>query len=91
MWEYDVPSSPEGPAWQRAVIERVMARGSWADMQWLLTSFEREQLRGYLGGRGRRVLPPRELRFWGTMCDVPEQELDSWVREARERQRAWRG
>lgn len=91
MWEYDVPLAPDEPVWQRAVIERVMARGSWADMRWLLASFERTRLRGYLVSRGRRVLPPRELRFWGIVCGAPAADLDGWVREARERERAWRG
>jgi hypothetical protein len=89
--DYDIPATPSGPGWERVVIERVMARGTLADMRWLLASFDRDRLAAYLAERGRRVLPPRELRFWATICRVPAAEADSWLHAARERERMWRG
>ena len=72
-------------------MERVMARGRWEEMCWLLAHFDRERLRSFLALRGLRRLPPRELRFWGVICGVPSEELDRWVAAARERERSWRG
>lgn len=91
LWEYDVAAGTDGAAWERVVMERVMARGLWTDMRWLLASFGRERLREFLTVRGRRVLPPRELRFWGTVCGVEPADLDGWVGGARRREAAWRG
>lgn len=89
--DFELPSAPSGPRWERVVIERVMARGTLADMRWLVAAFDRDRLAAYLAERGRRILPPRELRFWATICHVPEAEADAWVRAARERERMWRG
>ena len=89
--EYDTSAGTDGPAWERAATERVMLRGLLEDMRWLLATFGRDRLRAFLSERGRRVLPPRELRFWCTICDVPQHDADAWVVESRERERAWRG
>ena len=91
LWEYDVPDEPEGPAWERAIIERVMSRGVLEDMRWLVATFDRATLATYLENRGARALPPRELRFWSAWCRVPAILADAWVRSAREREARWRG
>ncbi len=83
--------APSGKGWENAIIERVMQRGCWNDMLWLLRTFDRSELRSFLNNRGRRVLAPRELRFWAGVCSVPDNDQDVWVREARVRERAWRG
>ena len=90
FWEYSLGEMPE-ETWQSTIIERVMQRGCWDDMLWLLKEFDRERLRSFLERRGRRVLAPRELRFWSRICRVPENEQDLWVRESRIREKAWRG
>lgn len=91
LWEYDVPEEPGGPVWERAIVERVMSRGRLDDMRWLVATFDRPALAAYLQDRGARVLPPRELRFWSTWCNVPVRQADAWVHAAREREAAWRG
>lgn len=88
--EYATPPRLAGPAWERVVVERVMERGSWEDMRWLLAEFGRLRLAQYLRERGFRVLPPRELRFWSLVCGIPAFLADEWVRSARDRVRAWR-
>ena len=90
MWEYSLEEIPSGKRWQSAIIERVMQRGCWDDMLWLLRAFDLERLSDFLEHRGRKALAPRELRFWATICGVPEDEQDTWVRESRERVGAWR-
>jgi hypothetical protein len=91
LWDVSVEEMTPEAGWERLVIERVMDRGCWDDMRWLLQAFDREQLREFVSGRGRRVLAPRELSFWATICGVPEGERHAWVRESRTRARAWRG
>ena len=91
LQDFDLPPEPSGAAWERVVIERVMGRGTWVDMRWLLASFGRERLAAFLAERGCRVLAPRELRFWATICHVPKDEADRWVASAIMGARAWRG
>lgn len=91
LWEYDPPRSSSSAEWERIVIERVMARGGWAEMRWLVRTFDRNALASYLRARGRRALAPRELRFWCTVSGVEAAEAGVWVQAARERERTWRG
>lgn len=91
LWEYDLEDPSVLARVERVMVERVMERGGWAAMQWLLRTFDRDRLRRYLEERGSRVLPPRELRFWSWACGVAEGRAREWVREARDRERAWRG
>ena len=90
LWEYSLGDTTLSDRWYPTIIERVMQRGGWDDMLWLLRAFDRERLRAFLVHRGRRVLAPRELRFWARICGVADEEQDAWVHEARERERAWR-
>ena len=91
MWEYDQGLLSASGGIPGAVIERVMAHGGWAEMQWLLTNVSRRRLRRFLMDRGSRVLPARELSFWALACDVPEPTAARWRREARQREKSWRG
>jgi hypothetical protein len=90
LWEYSLDEISPGERWQNTIIERVMQRGCWEDMLWLLRAFDREELHAFLERRGRRALAPRELRFWARVCGVPDDEQDMWVRESRRREGAWR-
>lgn len=72
-------------------MEKVMLRGGLEAMCFLINTFAKETLRASLEQRGRQVLPPRELAFWALYGEVPREVLASWVAEARERERQWRG
>jgi hypothetical protein len=89
LWEYDL-DDPQGPErLDRVVVERVMERGGWESMRWLLGTYSKSEMREFLERRGRRVLPPRELRFWSWAAGVPDLIATSWVRQARERAEKW--
>ena len=90
LWEYRIEGDFD-PSWENIVLERVMQRGGWSEMRWLLRTFERGRLMGFLSDRGCRLLAPRELRFWAFACGVADDEQDAWVVEARRHQQRWRG
>jgi hypothetical protein len=54
----------------RLVIERVMSRGSWEAMQWLLRRYPRDILAEFLLTRGVRTLSPRDIAYWALVCNV---------------------
>ncbi len=91
LWEYDLDGLDLSSEPPDAICERVMARGGWAEMQWLIRVVGAERLRSYLERRGAQVLPPREVAFWGLVCSVPDRLVQEWVGVARERQKEWRG
>jgi len=91
LWEYDLEALRAEPELPEVVIERVMARGGWEPMRWLLSTCSPERRRRFLEARGHRVLPPRELNFWAFASSVPEDRTAEWVRDARKREAAWRG
>jgi hypothetical protein len=91
LWDYDDSACVGSAEVHDVVIERVMARGGWAEMLWLLSVVEVDRLRGFLERRGARVLAPRELRFWSFACGVPDDAASAWVGEARVRMARWRG
>lgn len=91
LWEYDLEALRAEPELPEVVIERVMARGGWEPMRWLLATCSPERRRRFLEERGRKVLAPRELNFWAFASSVPEERASEWVREARKREAAWRG
>jgi len=91
MWEYDQAFLSASPDIPQAVIERVMAHGRWAEMQWLLSNVSRPRLKRFLVDRGSRVLPAREVSFWALACDVPESTAARWRRKAHQREKSWRG
>ncbi len=72
FWEVDVDRL-DPHARPDYVIERVMTRGDWAAMKWLVATFSRAQLGGFLERKGHRI-PPRERAFWalitGTKVDA---------------------
>lgn len=89
LWEYDLDDPRGLDRLDRIVVERVMERGGWESMCWLLSVYRRTQLREYLENRGHRVLPPRELRFWSWVTAVPQPVATSWVLNARKRVEKW--
>ena len=91
LWEYDLDALEDTGVLDRVMFERIMERGGWHAMQWLLQSFSRDRLRTFLEDRGRRVLPARELRFWSWVCGVPDRVIGEWVDLAKTREQAWRG
>ncbi len=90
MWEYDDEGLDATENLPDSVLERLMLRGGAAEMRWLLGSVSRSRLRSYLEGRGCRVLPPRELRFWCRKAGIEETTATEWVRKANVRESSWR-
>lgn len=91
LWEYDLDGVEALSELPDAVVERVMTRGGWAEMGWLIRELGAEQLLSFLERRGARVLPPRDVAFWGLACSAPEAFVRDWINDARSRQEEWRG
>jgi len=89
FWEYD-PRTMDIVKHASLIIGRIMERGSWASMVWLRETYSREQLVSFLEGRGRRMLPPRELNYWALISGIDPEKRKMWLKEAREKPDVWR-
>ncbi len=88
FWEYD-PTAIDLDRHAYCIMARIMERGPWDAMQWLLRRYSRQQLVDFLRQRGKDILPPRELNFWAMVCGVPEPARRQWVCQARNRRDPW--
>jgi hypothetical protein len=66
------------------IIRRLLISGSWDSIQWLRKKIGDANLRDWLVTHRGRGLSPRQLRFWGLMLDIPEKQVDDWVKASRE-------
>lgn len=89
FWEYD-PATLDIAAHADLIIGRIMEQGDWAAMRWLRQTYPLERLVTFLEGRGRRILPPRELNYWALVCGVDGERRRQWVEDARNSTDVWR-
>lgn len=69
LWDVD-PSQIDLQRDSALVFERVMSRGTWAAMKWLRARYSRDELASFVRGPGAKRLSPRDLAYWGLVCDV---------------------
>lgn len=74
LWDVD-PASLDLDSDRAYVMERVMTRGTWEAMKWLLAAYAPSVIREYLEQRGARTLPPSVLAFWALMSDAEVEIL----------------
>ncbi len=79
FWDTNVRSL----RWDRhgeAIIGRVLATGTWADVTWLRKATGDTALREWILRHEGRGLTPQQLRFWQLLLDLPRREVDRWLR-----------
>lgn len=69
FWDVD-PTTIDLALHREYIIERVMARGDWFAMRWLIANFAKAELAACLRERGDR-LAPRERAFWCLIAELP--------------------
>jgi len=69
FWDVD-PTTIDLERHRDYVVERVMTRGNWLAMRWLIAHVEKADLAEFLRRRGER-LAPRDRAFWCLIAEVP--------------------
>ncbi|HEY4180402.1 MAG TPA: hypothetical protein VGM90_26345 [Kofleriaceae bacterium] len=69
FWDVD-PASLDLQEHVAYVMERVMVRGTWAAMKWLLAAYPAVTIRKFLESSRGRALPPEVIAFWALMSDA---------------------
>jgi hypothetical protein len=78
FWEVD-PDAIDLERHRDYVLERVMVRGNWQAMRWLVRTFSVSDLAAFLARKADR-LPPRERAFWSMMADLPRVSVPGGAR-----------
>lgn len=56
------------------IIERILAYGSRAEVQWLLAAYGRKSVRNWVVQSGLRRLPWRRFHLWCLVFEIPIPE-----------------
>ena len=59
------------------IMRRVLQVGSWVVVCWLRGEVGDEALGAWIEAHEGGGLSPRQLRFWGLVLDLPEDEVTS--------------
>jgi hypothetical protein len=60
------------------IAERILNRGSWAEIRWLLDTYEREKIANWIQRYGYRRLDRRTLHFWCWMLGIDKVRKPPW-------------
>jgi len=84
--EYDfIRMNPDGYA--SVVIERILNRGSWAEIQWLLTHYGKRSLAHWIRQHGYRRLDRRAFEYWRWMLGIKRYKVPPWESGRQQRKR----
>ena len=65
------------------IVRRILQAGSWTAVRWLRATLGDEALRAWLEAHNGSRLGPRQLRYWELVLDLPAQEVDRWIVQAK--------
>ena len=68
FWDVD-PGTIDIVRHRDYVIERIMTRGDWHAMRWLVEHVGKSELAAFLHSRGH-VLTPRDRAFWSLIAGI---------------------
>lgn len=80
LWDVE-PTTVDTDRHADYLMERVMSRGSWAAMQWLRSTYTREQIADFVRRKGRR-LTPRDEAYWALVAGVDVEQRPGGGRPA---------
>lgn len=63
------------------IVERILNRGSWAEIRWLLERYDRTRIAGWIERHGYRRLDKRALHYWCWMLGIREVRKPPWETE----------
>lgn len=65
------------------IIERILERGSWAELRWLFDRYRQRRVTAWLRQHGFRRLSPRSFDYWRWVLGVKRFKTPPWGAEAK--------
>jgi hypothetical protein len=88
LWDV-APAELRLPQHRDFLIGRILARGTWAAVQWLRRELSDAEIAAYLQRTRGRLLSPRQLRFWELVLGLDENAVSGWIAERRDGAKLW--
>ena len=65
------------------IIERILERGSWEQVRWLLATYGQVQVAEWVRRHGFRLLSKRSFALWRLVLGIEDYVAPAWAVEAR--------
>jgi hypothetical protein len=65
------------------IIERLLERGSWAEVNWLFDTYGEPRLAEWLSLHGFRLLSPRSFALWRLILKIDDFVAPEWAFKAK--------
>src|SRR5512139_209642 len=88
LWDVD-PAELRLPRHRDFLISRILARGTWAALQWLRLELGDAALAEYVRRTRGRVLSRRQLRFWELVLGLEHDLVSGWIAEREATSAPW--
>lgn len=75
--EYDF-ARMEPTEYAGVIIERILDRGSWAEIRWLVDTYGKRGIAQWVRAHGYRRLDPRAFNYWRTMLGIKRYQVPPW-------------
>jgi hypothetical protein len=63
------------------IIERILNRGTWAEIRWLLNHYGQSTIAAWVARHGYRRLDARAFHYWCWVLGVSEFQVPVWERK----------
>jgi hypothetical protein len=68
---------------ESVIIERVLERGTWAELRWLFDCYGETPIANWLRRHGFRLLSRRSFALWRLVLGIEEYVAPTWAVEAK--------
>lgn len=77
--EYDF-ARMNADRYENVVIERILDRGSWAEIRWLLEYYGKRDIAKWVRAHGYRRLDLRAFNYWRNMLGIKRYKVPPWAK-----------
>lgn len=74
---------------QGVIIERVLERGSWEQVNWLFTIYGEAAVSNWVRNHGFRLLSKQSFALWRLVLDIEQFNAPDWAILAKQAPEAW--
>jgi hypothetical protein len=78
LWEYD-KKDITWPDDADLIIRKVLEKGGWESVKWLITTVGYAWLKNWLIRRQGAGLDPKRLRFWQHVLNLSQNTVTKWI------------
>ena len=65
---------------ENVIIERILDRGSWAEIGWLIDTYGKREIAKWVRAHGYRRLDRRTFAYWRDMLGIKRYKVPPWER-----------